>query len=172
MTAAIEVRIESAAAIAPELRDKLDRWSDAEFGQIPYQWAPAEWYAAAYLDGLLAGSLTIVTREISAGGEAVRVAGIGNVMTKPEYRRRGLATAMMRAAAELMRTRLEVEFGLLICQPRVAPVYANVGWTGVRGPTQFRQQSGTTTYPHDTMVLKLTAREWPIGTIDLRGLPW
>ncbi len=172
MTAAIEVRIESAAAIAPALRAELERWSDAEFGSIPYQWTPAEWYAAAYLDGRLAGSLTIVTREVSAGGAPVRVAGIGNVVTRPEYRRRGVASAMMRAAAELMRTRLEVEFGLLICRPAVAPVYAKAGWTRVEGPTRFRQASGMTTYPFDTMVLKLTAREWPSGPIDLCGLPW
>lgn len=169
---AIEVSIESVAAIAPQLRDELERWSDLEFGNIPYQWAPAQWYAAAYVDGRLAGSLTIVTREMTAGGERFRVAGIGNVVTKPEYRLQGVASAMLRAAADLMRTRLEVEFGLLICGRRLAPVYAKAGWTRVEGPTQFSQPSGMTTYPGFTMVLKLTTRAWPAGAIDLRGLPW
>ncbi len=114
----------------------------------------------------------MVTREVSTGGELVRVAGIGNVMTRPEYRRRGVASAMMRAAADLMRFRLGTEFGMLICHPRVAPVYARAGWIRVEGPTRFAQASGIATYPHDTMVLKLTEREWPGGPIDLRGLPW
>ena len=170
--AAIDVRIERVAAIDDELRGEIERWTDAQFGHIRYVWAPSEWYAIARVDGRLAGTLTLVTREVAAGRERVRVAGIGNVVTKPECRLRGVASAMMRAASDLMRTTLEVEFGMLICLREVAPVYEKAGWIRVEGPTEFSQPKGRATYPHDTMILKLTARAWPDGPIDLCGLPW
>ncbi|MHB8382612.1 MAG: GNAT family N-acetyltransferase [Candidatus Binataceae bacterium] len=169
---AVEVRIESADEIDPVLRGEIKRWTDEVFGHIAYEWAPAEWHATGRINALLAGSLKIVTREITAADERVRVAGIGNVVTKPEYGKRGVATAMLRASADLMRTTLGAEFGLLICRRKVAPVYQKAGWIQVEGPTRFWQPAGNVTYPLDTMVLKLTAREWPGGPIDLRGLPW
>lgn len=169
---AIEVRVESADEIGPELRDDLERWTREVFGHIAYEWAPAEWFATARIEGLLVGSLKVVTREMTAADARVRVAGIGNVVTKPEYGKRGVATAMLRAAEDLMRAKLGAEFGLLICRRKVAPVYEKAGWIRVEGPTRFWQPSGIVIYPHDTMVLKLTTREWPGSPIDLCGLPW
>lgn len=154
---AIEVRIESAQEIDSALYDELKRWTDEVFGHIAYQWAPAEWLATARVKELLAGSLKIVTRDMTAADERVRVAGIGNVVTKPEYSKRGVAPAMLRAAENLMRTKLGAEFGLLICRREVAPVYEKAGWIHAEGPTRFRQPSGTVTYPQDTMVLNSRA---------------
>jgi GNAT superfamily N-acetyltransferase len=168
----VAVVIHSAAAIDPALREELEAWDHEQFGQIPYEWTPAEWYAEARIEVRLAGALEIVTRKVRVGTEAARVAGIGGVKTKPEFRLRSVASAMLSAAAELMRDRLDVEFGLLICQRRVAPVYEKAGWIRVSGPTHFAQPSGIITYPYDTMVLKLNVREWPDGPIDLCGNPW
>jgi len=171
-TAHIAVAIHSAHKIDPVLRNELEAWDHEQFGQIPYQWTPAEWYAEARIEERLAGALEIVTREVKAGVESARVAGIGGVKTKPELRLRGVASAMLSAAAQLMRDRLDVEFGLLICQRRVAPVYEKAGWVRVSGSTSFPQPSGIVTYPSDTMVLKLGTRNWPAGPIDLCGNPW
>ena len=171
-SSSIDVRIHEFSEINPALRDELEDWTDAEFGHIRYQWAPSEWYVSARLDGHLAGSLTIVTRQMTAGGEPMRVAGIGNVVTKSEYRHRGVASAMLRASADHTRTRLNAEFGVLICRREVGPVYEKSGWVRVEGPTRFSQPTGAVTYPGDTMILKLTVREWPGGAIDLCGLPW
>ena len=171
-SSSIDVRIHKFSEIDPALRDELEDWTDAEFGHIRYQWAPSEWYVSERLDGHLAGSLTTVTRQMTAGGEPMRVAGIGNVITKSEYRRRGVASAMLRASADHSRTRLNAEFGVLICRREVGPVYEKSGWVRVEGPTRSLQPTGPATYPGDTMILKLTAREWPGGAIDLCGLPW
>ncbi len=172
MDPAVEVELYGAKEIDPSLRAHLRRLFDAEFGSIAYQWAPPEWYASARIGGRSAGGLVIVTREVEAGGTRARVAGIGNVVTLPEYRRMGVATAMLSCAAQLMRDRLAAEFGLLICRHQVAPVYEKSGWKRVGGPTRFRQPSGIVTYPYDTMVLRIGWRQWPDGEIDLRGLPW
>lgn len=168
----VPVTIHDALKIDPLPREELEAWDHEQFGQIPYEWTSAEWYAEARIDGQLAGALEIVTREVRAGVEIARVAGIGGVKTRPEFRLRGVASAMLSAAAQLMRDRLDVEFGLLICQHRVAPVYQKAGWTQVSGPTTFSQPSGTITYPYDTMILKLRNREWPCGPINLCGNPW
>ena len=168
---AIQVAIYCADEIPSGLRAELDAWEATQFGHI-YKWAPPEWYAAAGIDGHLAGALLIVTREVAAGAESIRVAGIGGVVTRPEHRKKGVATAMLREAANLMRTRLDVDFGFLICRRQIAPVYEKAGWIHVLGPTSFSQPSGTTTYPNDSMVLPLRNRQWPAGPINLRGLPW
>ncbi len=60
---AIEVRIESANEIDPDLKAELKRWTDEVFGRIAYEWAQAEWFATARIEGLLAGSLKVVTRD-------------------------------------------------------------------------------------------------------------
>ncbi|MGH7779195.1 MAG: GNAT family N-acetyltransferase, partial [Candidatus Binataceae bacterium] len=83
------------ADVTAEVRSSLDRRFDRVFGDIPFEWAPAEWYATAHIDGRLAGALVIVTREITAGDQLLRVAGIGDVVTRPEHRRRGVASAML-----------------------------------------------------------------------------
>ena len=167
----IDVAIYSVSDIAPKLRAELDAWEARQFGHI-YKWAPPEWYAAAKTEGELTGALLVVTRRIDVGIESANVAGIGGVVTKPEHRKKGVATAMMHRAAELMRDRLDVEFGCLICREQISPVYEKAGWIRVSGPTRFWQPSGITTYPNETMILRLRAREWPGGPIDLRGLPW
>src|SRR5438552_18647981 len=116
--------------------------------------------------------LEIFTRDVVAGKERARVAGIGSVVTKAEHRKQGIATAMLERAASVMRDQLDVEFGMLICRGEVAPVYVKSGWVRVEGSTRFWQPSGMVIYPYETMVLKLGEREWPAGAIDLNGLPW
>jgi hypothetical protein len=70
--AAIEVVIFSVADIAPALRTELEGWDKEQFGQIPYEWTPAEWYATAHLRGRLVGALEIVTRGIRVGAKSAR----------------------------------------------------------------------------------------------------
>jgi len=101
----------------------------------------------------------------------MRVGGIGGVITKPEWRFRGIAHNLLTYAAAFMRDELGVEFALLLCRREVAPVYANLRWFRVDGPTLFMQPSGITTYPRETMILSFTEQGWPTGTIDMRGLP-
>jgi GNAT superfamily N-acetyltransferase len=166
MHPSIEVRAESLARSIWSIATNWNR------GLLPHQRTPSQWYVIARLDDHVVGSLTVVPRQMSTGAESMCIAGLGNVITRPEYRLRGVASAMLHAAAGMMRTRLDVEFGVLFCRREVGPVYEKNGWIRVEGPIRFRQADGTKTYPSDTMVLKLTAREWPAGPIDSWGLPW
>lgn len=169
----ISTNIIAARDLSIRERQSLDEWFRQEFGHIPYEWAEPEWYAIAHTRDDVIGHLTILRRRVSVAGQPLWVGGIGGVITRAEYRGRGVATALLMHAADFLKESLEVEFGLLLCRHEVAPVYQKVGWVTVAGPTSFAQSSGLHTYPRETMILPcLLGREWPEGQIDLCGLPW
>ena len=105
-------------------------------------------------------------------GSPLRVGGVGGVATSPRWQRRGLAQQLMEKAAAFMRADMGVEFGLLVCGDHMVPYYSRLGWQVVPGPLLVEQPQGKIIFPTTTMVLPLTGKPWPAGTIDLCGLPW
>jgi aminoglycoside 2'-N-acetyltransferase I len=154
-------------ALAKELRE----WFEREFGSAGH-WRESDYYVLLRFDGQLAGRVGVFDSKLLVGGQIMRVGGIGGVATKPEFRRHGVAGAMLSHAAEFMKSDLGVEFGFLLCRHEVSPVYAKMGWMVVRGPTTFMRAGVADTYPNDTMILPLAKRVWPSGAIDMLGLPW
>ena len=126
----------------PALRRTLEQWFDRQFGHIPIEWAPPEWYVTARFDDHLVGRLSVVRRTVRAGDQLIEVGGVAGVTTLPELRGRGIARALMERTAALIADDLGRAFGLLLCQAEVAPVYARAGWTKVAGPTSFQQSKG------------------------------
>lgn len=166
-----ETIIVSCRAVASALAAQLRHGFEIEFGSAD-RWAAPHYYALMYFDGELAGHLGILNTKVSVGDGILRVAGIGGVVTKPDLRRRGVASELLSSAAEFVKSDLRVEFGLLLCRHEVSPVYAKMGWTIVPGPTTFTRSGVAATYPNDTMILRLADKEWPRGPIDMLGLPW
>ena len=166
------IRIFPVGDAEPELQKRLPEWFQTEFRQTGLTWAAPDYYAIAETENELIGRLGIFDREIEVGRRRMRVGGIGGVITKPEWRFRGIAHDLLTNASAFMRDELGVDFALLLCRREVAPVYAKLGWFRVNGPTRFRQPSRITAYPRDTMILRFTGEEWPAGTIDMCGLPW
>jgi aminoglycoside 2'-N-acetyltransferase I len=166
------IRLVAATETTPELANELGGWFEAEFGPRANRWAPADYYVLINRDGQLAGRLGVLDSKVSVGNQIIRVGGIGGVATKPEFRHRGVASAMLARAAEFMKDDLGVEFGFLLCRHEVSPVYAKSGWIIVRGPTTFMRAGVAATYPNDTMILPLAEKRWPSGAIDMLGLPW
>jgi predicted acetyltransferase len=97
----------------------------------------------------------VLDSKVSVGNQIIRVGGIGGVATKPGFRQRGVASAMLARAAEFIKSDLRVEFGLLLCRHEVSRVYAKMGWVIVPGPTTFTRAGVIATYPNDTMILPL-----------------
>ncbi len=166
------IRIFRVGESEPELRKTLPEWFHQEFGSTGFTWAAPDYYVVTEVRDELIGRLGIFDREVEVANTRIRVGGIGGVITKPDWRLRGIASDLLTHAAEFMRDEMGVEFAMLLCRREVAPVYAKFGWTRVDGPTVFMQPSGLATYPRDTMVLRFTERPWPPGAIDMRGLPW
>ena len=167
-----QIRIFPVGQTEPELRKTLRDWFHREFGNTGFTWSAPAYYAITEVAGELIGRLGIFDREIEVAGIRMRVGGIGGVIAKPEWRLRGVARDLLTRSATFIREELGVEFAMLLCRRELAPVYAKLGWIRIGGPTVFMQPSGMNTYPRDTMVLRFTERQWPPGTIHMRGLPW
>ena len=170
-------------------RQPLLAWLYQEFGAYAdeYAWAIADWHVLAWEGNLLVGHVDITERTALVGGTEMRLGGIGGVVTLKEWRKRGIASAAMQKAAEFLRDELAAPFGLLVCDPAMAPFYQKLSWQVVAGPLIFDQQtafqpgldqviSGEPTHKVtlEGAILVLPCREhnWPAGLIDLCGLPW
>jgi GNAT superfamily N-acetyltransferase len=167
-----DTRLITSTGATPALTNELGGWFEAEFGPRADRWRSADYYVLLYIDGKVVGRLGMLNTKVSVGNQIIRVGGIGGVATKPEFRHRGVASAMLSRAAEFMKSDLGVEFGFLLCRHEVSPVYAKLGWITVAGPTKFTRAGVTAIYPNDTMILPLVRNDWPPGPIDMLGLPW
>ena len=138
-----------------------------------YVWAPVDWFVLVYAAGVLASKVEIVDRIGTVAGQPVHLGGIGGVGTLPALRRRGLSSIALRAAADFMGTKLEVAFGLLICEAQTIPLYQVLGWQVIPAPLSFDQPGrGKVLFDEITMVLPCAGQAWPAGPVDLCGLPW
>src|SRR5438094_7308979 len=117
----LEIAIVSASGLSAHERKGLEDWFQEEFSHLPYEWAEPEWYAVARSEDGSVGRLAIVQRQVAVVGQPVRVGGVGGVITKPEYRGCGVATALMLNANAFIKDNLGAEFGLLLCRREVAP---------------------------------------------------
>jgi aminoglycoside 2'-N-acetyltransferase I len=112
-------------------------------------------------------------RNATFDARPVKIGGVGGVATRLECRRQGIASEVMREAVREMRDTQGVDFGLLFCEPRHAPLYKRLGWHFFEGevfveqPRQGRVRFTVT----DALVfdLKIAPR---VGILDLCGLPW
>lgn len=115
----------------------------------------------------------IYLRDAMLDSRPVKIGGIGGVATRLDCRRQGVASEMMHQVVREIRDTHGVDFGLLFCEPRHAPLYRQLGWRLFEGevlveqPQKGRVRFGIT----DPFVfdLKIAPRQ---GTLDLCGLPW
>jgi GNAT superfamily N-acetyltransferase len=85
------------------------------------------------VDGAIASYLRIFDRRMWLRGARLRAAGIGSVATHPDYRRRGLATALLRDTLALLhREGYHLSF---LGTEVAAPFYEKLGWRIVRQPS-------------------------------------
>ena len=85
------------------------------------------------VDGAVVGYLRIFDRRMWLRGARLRAAGIGSVATHPDYRRRGLATALLRDTLALLhRDGYHLSF---LGSEVAAAFYERLGWRIVRQPS-------------------------------------
>jgi aminoglycoside 2'-N-acetyltransferase I len=152
----------------------LFHWGKDIFGDLPHQltWRPKELHFVLYAEEKPLSHVGLLRHEVSIKGESRTVAGLGGVVTVPEAQNQGIAHKLMQHAMNVMETEMDVDAGLLFCLPKMEAYYARLGWQTIEGPVIFDQPGGKVTSPLLVMVLPFHDKPWPIGKVDLQGLPW
>ena len=100
-------------------------------------WQDAEGIRVALDKGTIVSTVRVFIRKMFLHGEPITVGGIGEVSTRPEYRRRGIATQLLKDAIRFMEER-EIALSSLHGSQRI---YAIEGWEKV--PRYYARQPVT-----------------------------
>jgi aminoglycoside 2'-N-acetyltransferase I len=159
---------------APAERAEMKAWLEQAFGvrAADYKWTEPDWRLCAWEGERRVGHVDITERQARVGDHSIYLGGVGGVITLPEWRRQGIASQMLLRTAAFLRQDLGVDFGLLICDPKLELFYARRGWQTAPGPLVFDQPGGKVVFEETVMILPARESAWPVGTIDLCGLPW
>jgi len=168
----LTIKITYAGNLPQQLKNLLAQAYQREFSWDKMIYAESQWFVIGTLDQELAGQVGILQREISVDGQPLQVGGIHGVITEPEHRGQGIASALMGRAVDFIWNQLNLPYGLLTCNPRLETFYQKLGWKTVKGPCVFEQPDGPRSCGGLTMVVECGEQAWPEGRIDLCGLPW
>lgn len=98
-------------------------------------WRDPEGIRVAVDNGTIVSTVRVFIRKMFLHGEPITVGGIGEVSTRSEYRRRGLATQLLKDSIEFMESR-DITVSLLFGSQRI---YSIEGWEKV--PRYYARQS-------------------------------
>jgi ribosomal protein S18 acetylase RimI-like enzyme len=106
------------------------------------------------------GFATVYTRQIERNGMSVKLGGLGDVCTAPEWRRRGIATAIAAAAtAELEHANCDIAYlCAAVDDPGIVRLYGQSGFVPLRRPHTFFGRSGRLYEDDDAMVAPICNR--------------
>ena len=137
------------------------------------EWAHAERRVLLYVDNAIRAVAGIYERQILRDGQPIHVAGIGGVMTEPEFQGKGYGKQVMLYLMELLRAENRCAFGLLFCEDHNVAFYSKLGWTMFEGEMLVEQHGKTGPFAfRNVMLLPLIEPTTLDGKLDLCGLPW
>ena len=76
---------------------------------------------------LLVSHVQVIPIEVHGRDRDLAIGGVSGVLTYPQFRGEGHATALLRAAAEHI-DRQGFDLGMLFCGPEMIPFYERLGW--------------------------------------------
>lgn len=136
-------------------------------------WAQAQRRVLLYVNNEVRAVAGIHERGVLCDSQKIRVAGIGGVMTEPEFQGQGYGKQVMLHLMELLRTEANCVFALLFCEDHNVAFYDRLGWALFEGDLVVEQHGVTGPFAfRNTMVLPLNGSAKVAGHIDLCGLPW
>jgi GNAT superfamily N-acetyltransferase len=169
----------STEKIPPETHQAIDELDHLAFqsvggpvGADTIKWASSQWMGLGWIQDQLVVQLGCLQRKIRVAGRPIRVAGIGGVATHPNFQRRGFARQLMAATAAYIQQDFQIPFGLLICDGLPCEFYQKIGWTIVGDHLLYQQEGRHLRLNTTVMALSLIDSSFPVGEIDLCGVPW
>jgi len=167
-----EISISTVNELNPRIAGFIRRAYDREFGDDSMVYANPQWYVLGFLRDEPITQLGVLQRTITVNQNPLLIAGVSFLITEPQYRGRGYATAIMSEAIAFIEHKLSLPFGLLTCKPQLASFYVRMGWKAIAEPNVFVQPTGNRSCGGVIMVNECGGSPWPEGKIDLCGLPW
>lgn len=144
-----------------------------DWALAPMEWAPQTVRVMLWEDEQLVCHVGALIRDGLIDGRAVRVGGIGGVMTTPASRRRGCA----RTALAAMHTHLvddqHVSFSLMFCAANLHSFYGKLGWRLFADPPVVERHGIAVEFTFNPAMVQDGAGSAPVaGRLELKGLPW
>jgi GNAT superfamily N-acetyltransferase len=120
--------------------------------------------------GEILSQVALIFRHARWNGMTLRVGGIAGVGTNPAFRGRGLATAGMKRAAEIL-VAGSFDIGALFCAPEMAPFYERLGWRSFKDAV-FIKQPGNDDFPWRGCMTLSVKSNVSGGVLNIASLPW
>ena len=137
------------------------------------EWAQPQRRVLLYVGDSVRAVAGIHEREILCDGQKLNVAGVGGVMTDPNFQGEGFGKKVMLHLIALLQTEARCEFGLLFCEDHNVDFYRKLGWTLFDGDLVVEQGGKTCPFSFpNVMILSLNGPARVTGSLDLCGLPW
>ncbi|RBY89001.1 aminoglycoside 2'-N-acetyltransferase [Blastococcus sp. TBT05-19] len=130
-----------------EIRALLDRAFAGDFADEDFAHALGGMHALVHDEGRLIGHGAVVRRQLRHGGRTLRAGYVEAVAVVPDRRRQGIATAVMDALEEIVRT--DHDLGALSASEDGIGLYAARGWLLWEGPTSVLAPEGIRRTPED-----------------------
>ena len=174
MNETTERTIRLVTALSDKEREILYEWGVDIFivDYFHLEWRPKDWHFLCYENGKLVSAAGVLQQNIFVGTHSVSVAGVGGVVTLPEARERGHATALMRQVADYIKNEMSVEFGMLFCHEELIPFFVRLGWQRIGEKAFVDQPSGGIDCPLPVMILSCHGETWRRGPVSTCSEPW
>jgi GNAT superfamily N-acetyltransferase len=166
--------------------ERVDAFTDGEWDELvdgeddPFGVGddPTEWRTKTHHTrlrdggGRLIASVGLVVAEVTAGGEAFSVVGVGGVIVTWEHRGHGHLRPVLEDALEWAAT-LGPERAMLWCSQANVSLYSRFGFEAIAAPVKVEQPGGAVQLLMGAMWRPLReGAAWPEGDVRVLGLPF
>jgi GNAT superfamily N-acetyltransferase len=155
-----------------------DQLVDGEDDPFGVEGDPTEWREKTHHTtlrdggGRLIASVGLVVADVTAGGEAFSVVGVGGVFVTWEHRGHGHLRPVLEDALEWAAT-FGPERAMLWCSEKNVGLYRRFGFEAIAAPVMVDQPGGETQLLMGAMWRPLREGvSWPGGDVRVNGLPF
>ncbi len=166
--------IVQAKTLTNEEKQQLFGWGTDIFGGDVQNlsWRPMELHFILKINGKAIGHLGLIKEQLVIGDKHFDIAGVGDIITIPEMRGKGIAQKLMNHAINFFIKEWKVDVGVLFCFERLVPFYQSLGWEMANNPVYVLQPTEQIKFPNQLMIYISEGKKWPAGTIEISSLPW